>query len=407
MAIGFLEAQQIALKAITPTEKSEIIDIEDALNRVLSKDIKATKSLPPFNNSAMDGYAFRYKDIKNPLKVVKEVFAGDIQKPILKENECYKITTGAKIPDDANTVAQKEICEFKDGYITIKKPIEQSNAIRLKGEELQQNEIILKKGDILTPSKIALLASQGITKIEVFKKLKIAILSTGNELKEPHQKADEFELYNINAINIAMHLKQFGFNSNYIGVVPDNLQEATKIVTTLKDYDIIISSGGVSVGEADFTKKALLNNGFRELFHGVRVKPGHPVMSGFLDKTFVIALPGNPLAAILNLLLLFFPAIFKMQGAKEIFFNPINAKMSKDLKLKPNRVNIVLGEYKDGYFSAYKDNRYGSGMISPLVNSNAVALFNQNIEYINKDSTIKVILLNSLNLIEENNYLNN
>ena len=406
MAIDFLEAQTKILDAIKAVNSTQIVDTTQALNKVLAKDIITTKPLPPFNNSAMDGYAFRYEDINNPLKVVKEVFAGDIQEPILKQNECYKITTGAKIPDDANIVAPKEICEIKNSQVIVKKPIPKGNAIRLKGEELQKNSTLLKKGELLTPAKIASLASQGITKIDTFKELKIAILSTGNELKEPHQKADEFELYNINAINIAMHLKQFGFNSNYIGVVPDNLQEATKIVATLKDYDIIISSGGVSVGEADFTKKALLNNGFRELFHGVRVKPGHPVMSGFLDKTFVIALPGNPLAAILNLLLLFFPAIFKMQGAKEIFFNPITAKMSKDLKLKPNRVNIVLGEYKDGYFSAYKDNRYGSGMISPLVNSNAVALFNQNIEYINKDSTIKVVLLNSLNLIEENSYLN-
>jgi len=387
----YQQALEIALENVDITTDTELVNIEDALNRVVSSNIYSKRALPPYNNSAMDGYAFKYSDINNLLKVTSTILAGDIQEPILKTKECYKIMTGAKVPNDCDTIAPIEICKVADNKVKVIKELKKGNAIRLKGEEIEAGSILIKKGEKLTPAKIALLASQGITKIECYKKLKIAIIATGSELKEITEVASENELYNINGINIKTHLKDYSIDSDYLGVLPDNLEESIEFFSKLSSYNIIITTGGVSVGDADFTKEALLQNGFKELFHGINVKPGHPTLMGKIDKTFVMAMPGNPLAAIIHILILGLPIISKMQGAKELFFEPKLCKIDTTLNLKPNRVNIVLGNLNKGVFTPYKNNKYGSGMITPLVNSNSIVLFGEDVSIIEKGSIIKVI----------------
>ncbi len=391
MAISYEMALR-KISTLTPIKEQTTLPLNQALNKVLALDIKAKKALPSFNNSAMDGYAIKFSEQEKKLKIAAKVFAGHLQKPILKENECYKITTGAKVPEDADTIVPKENCSEENGFVTINQKVKKGNALRLKGEEIQKEQLLLQKGEILDAAKLALLASQGIWKVNVFKPLKIAIISSGDELKEPWEEASEDEIYNINAINIQMHLKQMGFESDYIGHLKDDLNEAISKIATLKEYDVIISSGGVSVGEADFTKKAFLANGFCELFHGVKIKPGHPIMVGVMDKSLVLALPGNPLAAIVTFLLVGQVALFQKQGAK--FTLPLQkVKSAVSLQLKGSRVNTILGNYQEGYFYPYKNNKYGSGMIMPLVKSNFLAIINEGIYEIEKDQEIEGIFL--------------
>ncbi len=392
----FLEAQNLALQSVKVTDKKEIIDIEDALKRVVAQDIICEKDLPTYDNSAMDGYAFKYDDRNRDLKVVTTIMAGDIQEPILKEGECYKIMTGAKVPKDVDTIAQREICEEIDGVMHLTSDVKQGNAIRLKGEEQKKGSVLMEKGEILTGAKIALLATQGITKVEVYKKLSIAIVSTGNELKEPHEIANEDEVYNINAINIKMLLKNYNLDSEYLGSIPDNLEQGVEFISKLKEYDLIITTGGISKGDADFTKQAFVQNGLKELFHGIKVKPGHPTMMGIMENSFVMAMPGNPLAAIVNIILLSMPIMFKMQGVKNFYYEPITVKNGEELKLKSGRVNIVLGNLVEGKFVAYKNNRYGSGMITPLVDSNYIAMFDEDTSLIEQNESIDIIKLYSL-----------
>jgi len=402
----YQEALNLSLNKIKNLQETTKVTLPQALNKILSSDIKAIKNLPPYNNSAMDGYAIKHSEIKNSLKVVKTIFAGDIQKPILRKNECYKIMTGAKIPSDADTVVQKENCINNNDTVNITKEVMKGNAVRLKGEEVKKNEILLNKGTFLNAANLSLLASQGIYEIEIFKPLKIAILSSGSELKEPWQKATDNQLYNINATNLKLHLQEFGFSSTYLGLMPDNLDDLTSLFSNLTNYDIIISSGGVSTGEADFTKQALINNGFLEYFHGIKIKPGHPTLIGELKNSLFIALPGNPLASIINFLILALPLIFKTQGSKDIFFKTTNAKMDSDLNLKPNRVNAILGQLDNGYFKAYKNNKYGSGMITPLANSNALLLTAPDVSNLQQNQTVKVIQLNCKNFTNSFEYLN-
>ncbi len=402
----FKEALEIALGSVAAKEEWEFIGIEESLGRVVAENIFSIKDLPSYNNSAMDGYAFRYSERENPLRVAAIVYAGDMQEPILKEGECYKIMTGAKVPQDADTVAQREICRVEDDSIELTEDIQKGSAIRLKGEEQQKGSLLIEQGAILDPAKVTLLASQGITKVKVYKRLKIAIVSTGSELKEPWEEASEDEVYNINGINIQMHLKRYGIASDYIGSISDNLEQSIEFISKLKQYDIVITTGGISAGDADFTKKAFMENGLQELFHGVRVKPGHPTMMGIMEKTFVMAMPGNPLAAIVNILLLSLPIIYKMQGAKTQFYEALKVENGSPLKLKPKRVNIVLGNLEDGKFYAYKNNRYGSGMITPLVESRYIALFGENRDFVGENEAIKVIRINSELLGSDFDYIN-
>jgi len=392
MGIGFNEALEIALKEAKVSSEFEEVALKDALGRVLFEDIIAIKSLPTFNNSAMDGYGFRFEDRNEELKIVKKIYAGENVEPILEPKQCYKIMTGAKVPSDVDTIIPYEDVVINQDSIRLTKEVKKGNAIRLEGEEVEAGKQILSKGESLDYAKIALLASQGIVRIKVYKRLSIAIISGGDELKEPWEEASRDEVYNINAIHFQMLLKRYGFESDYMGKLPDDLEKIESFIEKMQGYDVIITSGGISMGDADFTKRAFVAKGLEELFHGVRVKPGHPTMFGKMSSSFVMAFPGNPLAAIINLLLLGVPVLAKMQGVREFSFTKIPLKMAQDLKLKAKRVNIVLGTIQDGLFRPYKNNKYGSGMITPLVESNALVCFDETQEFIAKGDEVEAIV---------------
>ncbi len=404
--VSYKEAINIALQSAQKRKKSEVVTIEEALYRVLSEDIYAVRDLPPFNNSAMDGYVFSYSQKEKKLKIIDTILAGDHKERRVNDGECYKIMTGAKVPESCDRVIPVELAAIEGDYLIVNQDIKEGNAVRLKGEELRKGERILKAGELLSPAKIALLASQGIVKVSVFKKLTVAIASTGNELKEPHEEAREGEIYNINAINIKMHLKALGFDADYLGSIPDDLEGSIKFIEQFKQYDVAITTGGVSKGDADYTEKAFLVNGLNELFKGIKVKPGHPTLFGMMEHTFVMAMPGNPLAAIVNILLLGVPVLCKLQGREEMFYKTCRVRMAKELRLKPGRANIVLGNLKDGSFYPYKNNKYGSGMISPLAQSDAIVLFGEDKSFIEEKSEIEAVLLNQIHFTQHLKYIN-
>ena len=313
--ISFSDALELCLKNVKPINTTENIFINEALNRVLAEDIIAKRDAPVFTNSAMDGFAFKHSNIKK-LKVIKTIYAGDKYEDFeIKEDECVRIMTGAKVPSTLDTVIPIEKCEeVNKDYIVIA-DIKKGANIRVKGEEIKKGEVLIKKGEIITPNIIAMLASQGIVNIAVYRKLKIAILSTGNELKEPWEEAGDDEIYNTNSYAIAAILKKFGFNFDIIGVIPDSLEKTIEYIKELKTYDVIITSGGISFGDADFLYEAYIKNGLKALFHGIMVKPGRPTMAGIMDNTFVFAMPGNPLSAYINTFCLIIPTLKKLNGA--------------------------------------------------------------------------------------------
>ena len=395
----------------------ELINIEDSLKRIISKDMYCVKNLPSFNNSAMDGFAIKASDAGKSLKVKKIIFAGENVDACLEDGECYKIMTGAKVPNDVDTIIPiEDVVSFENNIVTFKNEVKKGSSLRLKGEEKAVDDILFKKGDEINSSTIAVLASQGITKVEVYKKLSIAVVSTGNELKEPWEEASEDEIYNCNSYALISLLKEKGFDATYTGVVPDSLEKSVEFVSSLKSYDVIITTGGISMGDADFVGQAFLDNGLEIAFHGVNIKPGRPIMMGTMQKgnqnekskgqTFVMCLPGNPLTAMVNMHLFSFPVLNKIQGANKIFHNITIAENKQSFKTKAGRVNVVLGSCNKGEFEVTRNNKYGSGMITVLEESNSIVVTNEDTASIEASNSVKVIDFNCSYLKEQINIFN-
>ncbi len=405
--LDFNIAVEKSLENAKTISSIEEVNIEDSLGRVISKDIICIKNLPSFNNSAMDGFAIKASDAGKSLKVKKIIFAGDSVEACLEENECYKIMTGAKVPSDADTIIPiEDVISFEDNVATFKEEVKKGSCLRVKGEEKALDDILFKKGEVINSSTVAVLASQGITKLEVYKKLSIAVVSTGNELKEPWEEASEDEIYNCNSYALITLLKEKGFDSNYMNVVPDSLEKSIEFVSSLKEYDVIITTGGISMGDADFVGQAFLENGLETIFHGVNIKPGRPIMMGRMDKTFVMCLPGNPLTAMVNMHLFAIPVLNKIQGSCEIYHDITYAKNIEQFKTKTGRVNVVLGTCKKGEYTVTKKNKYGSGMITVLDESNSIVVTDESKAQIDVGESVKVISFNCSYLKEQANIFN-
>ena len=413
----FLDFEVAVEKSLAKAEVStltEIINIEESLGRIIAEDIFCVKNLPSFNNSAMDGFAIKASDAGKTLSVKMTIFAGDSVDACLSDGECYKIMTGAKVPDDVDTIIPiEDVVSYENDLVTFKQEVKKGSSLRLKGEEVSKNNKLFSKAERINSSKIAVLASQGLTMVRVFKSLSIAIVSTGNELKEPWEEANEDEIYNCNSYALITLLKEKGFQSTYMGVVPDSLEKSVEFVDSLKNYDVIITTGGISMGDADFVGQAFLQNGLDIAFHGVNVKPGRPIMMGTMKKgsslkgqTFVMCLPGNPLTAMVNMHLFAIPVLNKIQGSNEIYHDITLAKNMQDFKTKTGRVNVVLGSCNKGEFEVTRKNKYGSGMITVLDESNSIVVTSEGRAGIEVGDSVKVIKFNCSYLKEQTNIFN-
>lgn len=372
---------------ISAFDEFELISLENAKNRILAKDFYAQKNLPSFDNAALDGYAFNYADLNEALSIKGTIFAGDKNSYEIGKNECYKIMTGAKIPKNADTILMIEDENLENGKLIIKKTPKQYNAYRYKGEELKQNELLLKKGTKLNARHIALLASQGLYKIEVIRKIRIGIFSSGDELKEPWQSCDEESIYNANALFLMTMLE----NASYLGIIKDDFI-STKNALHNTNFDLLITSGGASVGEADFMEDALNELGFTPLFKGLKARPARPTKLYKKDKKLVLILPGNPMAAYLSCFVFAKKIIDLLNGT---FETPLKfqAKMGTKLKLKAGRNNFILGNLEEGVFYPFNDNNFGSGMIIPLVKSKFLLISDEEKTEYQKDDEIYLLKL--------------
>ncbi|TKX30631.1 molybdopterin molybdotransferase MoeA [Campylobacter aviculae] len=374
---------------ITPLDEFEIINLENAKDRILAEDLYAQKNLPSFDNAALDGYAFNYADLKESLNIKGVIFAGDNKTYEIGKNECYKIMTGAKMPKNADTILMIEDEFLENNKLIIKKIPKQFNARRLKGEELKQGEFLLKKGTKLNSKHIALLASQGIYKIQVIRKIRIGIFSSGNELKEPWQTCNEENIYNANALPLMTMLDSCEIN--YLGIIKDDFN-IIKSALSKTNFDLLITSGGASVGEADFLEKAFDELGYKAIFKGVKARPARPSKLYKKDKNLALILPGNPMAAYLSCFIFGKKIIHLLSNALEKPLK-ISAKMGTDLKIKKGRNNFILGDLENEFFIPFNENKFGSGMILPLIKSEFLLISDENVENYTKGEQIWLLKL--------------
>lgn len=351
------------IKSLNHTQSTEIINLFEAKGRVLANDFYAKCNAPLFTNSAMDGYALKASEFKNGLKVLKTIFAGDMSECEIKSGECVKIMTGARVPKGADSVLMVENSIIKDDLMyATSDNLKVGEAIRYEGEEYKKGELIIKKG-IITDEIIMILASNGVFNIEVIKEIKVGIFASGLEIIEPYSNG--FGVYNSNAYGIYSAFKSFS-KPYYLGVLKDEYEFVlNSLKGALDNFDLVVSIGAASVGDADFIKKALDELGFKPIFTKVKMKPAGPVSLYFKDNKYILVLPGNPMSAYIGALIYARALIYKMQGIiyeKPSFLYPI----SMDLKIKNNKENVVIGNIINDTFVPFNNAKLSSGQITPL-----------------------------------------
>lgn len=362
----------------------------DAFGKVLSENILALRNLPPFSNSAMDGYAV--SNIAKEYDLEGTIFAGQKGGKPIPSNHCVKIMTGAVIPSNTLAVIPFEQTKTENGKIIPLEPIKEGQNIKFCAEDYGQGELILASGERLDFASLSLLASQGISEILTYQAPKIAIFSSGDEVREPWEKAEDFQIYNTNAIAYHAILQENGLDSQYKGILPDCKEKLSKAIREFKQYDIVLTSGGASVGEADFFEEALIENQAKILFHGINLKPGRPMLSARLCDTLIFSLPGNPLSGVLNLITLVLPALKRLCKHQQFQSLKIQAKLKGDLMLKGKRTHMILGFFDGEFFTPFEGGKYGSGSLVPLQNSNAIAIFDEGLNQIANETQIPIIL---------------
>ncbi len=337
----FTKAISIIEHNVQPITRIEPVWIENALGRVLASDFTATINVPSYVRSLRDGFALRSQDTlkstqNHPqrLEIISSIFAGDISRTPLKSGQCIQIATGAMIPREADAVIMLEDIEIANNHIKIRQPVNPGDNLGRAGEDVTENSVVLKAGTIIRAGGIGVIASQGKSKVEVFEKPRVAILPSGNEVRPLGKKLRKGQLYNTNAYTIAAIVKAHGGEPLLFDIMSDRADVVRGTIAEAIKNDMVVVSGGTSVGERDLI--AAVVEGWGEiLFHGVKVRPGKPSLFATVEGTPLFGLPGYPAASIMSAYLLVLPALRRAARLPATVGRIITAPLACTIKVKP------------------------------------------------------------------------
>ncbi len=387
-----------ALAIIKKTSYSlgvELINTEDALGRITHESIKSKQNNPPFNMSAMDGYAINCKSYNNLYKLIDETFAGNPSNKNILSGQAIKVYTGSKLPNGTKAViVQEDIKELNNNLLFHKeKKVISGQYIRKEGIDFLKNQIIIPKRKTVTSRDIGLLLSANILKIKVYKKPNIALLATGDELTYPGKIRKEGSIYASSLYMLESLIKLSLSKCNYKALVEDDIKKIKDQFQKAKKSDIIITTGGVSVGKKDLIRKSLKELGFKEKFWKVEMKPGKPLLFGLLDNKPVFSLPGNPVSSYVcyNIFILpFIYQIFKMKKnlvmKNAILLNTINISSTRESYLRANFYNR-----NNTNFVRFISNQ-DSSLLKNLTNSNCLIKLSKKAKKKVKGSIVKILI---------------
>ncbi|MBN2683351.1 MAG: molybdopterin molybdotransferase MoeA [Bacteroidales bacterium] len=369
--ISIQEALNIVLKKDYSVD-SEIINFVDSLHRVLAEDVFSDINMPPFNKSAMDGFACRMLDINNELELIETIPAGKIPKKTVGVNQCSKIMTGAPIPEGADCVIMVEDTKIlNNGNILFLKDKTKDNICYL-GEDITENQKVLSKGTLIRPQHIAIMASVGKTKVLVAKKPKIGIIATGSEIVEPGNVPNQSQIRNSNAYQLISQVKSLAAIPNYLGIAIDSEEDTyQKIKKGLEETDLLLLTGGVSMGDFDFVPKIMQKAGVEILFDKIAVQPGKPTTFGIHKKASIFGLPGNPVSSFVQFELLVKPLIYKMMGCNSALpelFLPMKNRYERKRSERESWFPVIINS--EGFVETLDYN--GSAHINGLGPANAI-----------------------------------
>lgn len=370
------------LEQINTTEHTEIIYLPQSLGRVLAENIHSSIDLPPFNNSAMDGYAFRFEDIKNnaTLTCIGSSFAGHPFTDEYQANSCIRIMTGGLVPDCYDTVQMQEKAQVNGNNITFELPENQGQFVRLRAKEITAGAQILTQGTQINAAEMGVLATIGTDSVRVYKKIKIAFFSTGDELRPVGTELGLGQIYDSNRYTILGMLERAGFDCIDLGVVKDDPESLRQVFQQAEQQaDLILTSGGVSVGDADFTKQILAERG-KISFWNMAMKPGKPFAYGKLGNAIFCGMPGNPVSSMVTFYKLVWPILCKMQGLPQPQEFIVKAKLKHDIKKLPGRMEYqrgILTTNENGELTVSTTGGQDSGMLTSMSIANCFVVLPQ------------------------------
>ena len=402
-AMSVSQARQFIQQFLSPVVESENVPTMQALGRVLAADIISPSNVPNHNNSAMDGYAFKFSEGIKIIKVIGTAFAGKAFAGSIKAGECVKIMTGAVIPAGADTVVMQERIAIKSDCITLLEvPIKGAN-VRLAGEDLKLGQAVLAKGHVLKPADLGLIASLGIGEVKVFRQLKVAFFSTGDELVGVGNPLQTGQIYDSNRYTIFGMLSRLGVLISDLGVVPDkpDLLEAT-LLKAANENDVVITSGGVSVGEADYMKALLAKHG-QVLFWKINIKPGRPLAYGKVGlvtnkQAHYFGLPGNPVSAMVTFYQFVREALICLMGSYVKPLPMFKVECTESIKKATGRTEFQRGILyeTEGSWKVKPLPNQGSGVLSSMSAANCFIVLDDTIGNCEAGKMVNVQLLEGL-----------
>jgi molybdopterin molybdotransferase len=380
------EAEQLIAAGVNPVAGRQSVPLREALGRVLAADIVAPVNLPPFDNSAVDGYAVRGEDIDSAreqrLTIVDRIAAGHAATHAVKSGEAVRIFTGAPMPAGADTVFMQEDCRIDGADVIVPPGLSRGANRRLAGEDIRAGAVALRAGRRLSAQDVALAAALGLTVVEVKRRVRIALFSTGDEIAEPGSPLAGAALYDSNRYLLAAAVARFGAEVTDLGILRDEPQAlARAIAAAAIDHDLVLTSGGVSTGEADYVRSAVESIG-RIVFWRVAIKPGRPVAMGVIpggetgEAAAFVGLPGNPVAAFVTFVRVVRPLLLRLSGAlpEPLVAMPARAAFShKKRKGRREYVRVALRTGADGMIDAVKYPQDGAGVLTSLTQTDGLA----------------------------------
>ena len=378
---------QLEILRRTPILDAERVAARDALGRVLAEPVVSTRTLPPADCSAMDGYALRAADVAGAsgerpvaLPVAFEVAAGHGAPRAIAPGEAARIFTGAPLPPGADTVVRQEDTEAAGGRVRVRIAAEARDHVRDAGEDVRAGDVVLEAGHVVRAAELGLLASLGRTIVAVHQRPRVAILSGGDELVEPDEDPSGGRIVSSNSYTLAAHCLEAGADPVYLGIAPDTPEALERLLRAGLRADVIVTSAGVSVGDHDYVRPVLERLGCTLHFWGVRMKPGFPLAFGsFAGERgpLVFGLPGNPVSASVTFEQFVRPALRRMTGHRALFRATIRARLDHDLEKKPGRLHFVrvrVGRDGDEWVATSSGSQ-SSGVLSALARAQGLLVF--------------------------------
>ena len=388
------DAKKKMKDSINFSNKSEIVEINKAESRILSRDIIAKFNIPEEDNSAVDGYALNFKKNNKIFNVVGQSRPSSPYLKTLKNNEAIKIFTGSNIlkKNKINAVVMLEDCKILTDSIKIRKKIKINQNIRKKGEDVQKNKVVFLRGRKIRSVDLAQLSSLGLKKVDVYKKIRVGIFSTGSEINQNLKRKKNY-IFDANKITLISMFKIIGCEAFDLGVIRDNYNETkNKILKNSSKYDLLVSSGGISNSDTDMIGKILSSYG-KINFWKLAIKPGRPFAFGEINKTPFIGLPGNPVAAIVTFLMLVVDYVKILSGNRNIKIKKNMISSNFSMTKKPGRREWIRGwiTEKNNKQFLEKFNTTGSGIISSISQSDGIIDIDEDVKYIKKGKKLNFI----------------